>query len=81
MIDTTEGKSEEPNPKPQAAAHEVDQEEEPAPDYLFIILQNFTVALVAYNRRDHKIDVVSRGNISEKVLHDQKDAPYPIFLG
>lgn len=41
-----------------------------APDYLFVILANFTVALICYNKRDHKIDVVSRGNISEKILHD-----------
>ena len=43
---------------------------ENAPDYLFIVLANFTVALICYNRREHKIEVVSRGNISEKILHD-----------
>lgn len=41
-----------------------------APDYLFVVLSNFTVALICYNRNEHKIEVVSRGNISEKILHD-----------
>jgi len=60
MIDTTE----------EALGNAEVDEEEPAPDYLFIILANFTVALVCYNRRENKLEVVSRGNISEKVLHD-----------
>ena len=72
MIDTAEE---------AAVVNTVVEDEEPAPDYLFIILANFTVALVCFNRRDSRFEVVSRGNISEKVLHDQKDPPYPIFLG
>ena len=39
------------------------------------------MALVCYSKKEHKIEVVSRGNISEKILHDQKEPPYPIFLG
>ena len=39
------------------------------------------MALLSYSRNSHRIEVVSRGNISEKILHDQKEPPYPIFLG
>ncbi len=70
MIDTMEAKAE----------PEVESQLD-APDYLFVILANFAVALVCFNKADQKIEVVSRGNISEKFLHDQKEPPYPIFLG
>ena len=82
MIDTTDGN--------KSAIEEAALLQKPAvtadlaanaPDYLFVILANFTVALICYSRRDHRIEVVSRGNISEKILHDQKEPPYPIFLG
>jgi len=62
MIDTTEGKTEDGSP-------EIIKNND-APDYLFIILSNFTVALLTYSRQDCRIEVVSRGNISEKILHD-----------
>ena len=52
----------------EGANQELTKEE--AVDYLFIILANFNVALVCFNKREQKIEVVSRGNISEKVLHD-----------
>ena len=45
------------------------EEEEAPADYLFIVLANFTVALVCHNRNENKLEVVSRGNISEKMLH------------
>ena len=64
MIDTTE------------QHHKQDEDEvkqvltKDAPDYLFVILANFAVALICYNKAEQRIEVVSRGNISEKILHD-----------
>ena len=69
MIDTTDA-----NAKAAEAEDDVVQEKEQSreepPDYLFVILTNFNVALLCFSKRDQKIEVVSRGNISEKVLHD-----------
>ena len=69
MIDTTDA-----NAKAAEAEDDVIQEKEQSreepPDYLFVILTNFNVALLCFSKRDQKIEVVSRGNISEKVLHD-----------
>jgi len=63
MIDTTE--------QPKQDEEEVGQVLiKDAPDYLFVILANFAVALICYNKAEQKIEVVSRGNISEKILHD-----------
>ena len=82
MIDTTEAAvTKEPAAETENNDHADQQQQLESPDYLFVILSNFNVALVCYSKKDHKIEVVSRGNISEKILHDQKDPPYPIFLG
>ena len=55
-------------------------EEEEAPDYLFVITQGFNVALLCHNLANNNIEVVSRGKIAE-MMHERKDPPYPIFLG
>ena len=71
MINTTDAAEDAP------MANEDDEE---APDYLFIITQGFNVALVCHNQANNNLEVVSRGKIAE-MMHERKDPPYPIFLG
>jgi hypothetical protein len=54
--------------------------EECCPDYIFVLTQSFSCALLAYNKEKNRIDCVSRGNFSEKVSVEKKEPPYPTFL-
>lgn len=63
---------------------EIDQAldgENPQPDYLFVLTQSFNCALVMYSPMGNRIDVVSRGCLSEKGNGDRRHAPFPIFVG
>ena len=63
---------------------EIDQaldQEQPQPDYLFVLTQSFNCALIMYSPMGNRIDVVSRGCLSEKGNGDRRQAPYPIFVG
>jgi len=67
MIDTTDQQHKQDNIEEEEVKQVLIKD---APDYLFVILANFAVALICYNKTEQRIEVVSRGNISEKILHD-----------
>ena len=81
MIDTT-GQDEVEEEKDQSK-FEVENEgvDEEPPDYLFLITNNFNCTLLCFSKSSQDIEVISRGNISERVIHDRKEPPFPIFLG
>ena len=56
------------------------EDDENSPDYLFVLTQSFYCALLAYNSEKNRIEVISRGNFSEKVSVERKEPPYPTFL-
>jgi len=50
-------------------------------DFLFVLTQNFNCALISYSKETKNIELVSRGNLSEKGTGDKRKKPYPVFLG
>ena len=50
-------------------------------DYLFVLTQSFNCALIMYSPTSQRIDVVSRGCLSEKGNGDRRQGPFPIFVG
>jgi hypothetical protein len=56
------------------------ENDEACADYIFVLTQSFSCALLAYNSERNRIEVVSRGNFSEKVSVEKKEPPYPTFL-
>jgi len=51
------------------------------PDYLFVLTETFHCALMSYDQDNHKIEVVSRGNIADKSGGgERREPPYSIFL-
>lgn len=79
MIDTAGEQNEEfKEEKAQKIDEDMDEEN---PDYLFLITNNFNCALLCFSKGSMEIEVVSRGNIAEKLIHERKEPPYPIFLG
>ena len=50
------------------------------PHYLFVLTDNFNCCLLAYNIVSNKIDVVSRGCLSEKGTGERRERPYPIIV-
>jgi hypothetical protein len=49
-------------------------------DYLFVLTDNFNCCLLCYNVINNKIDVVSRGCLSEKGTGERRERPYPIIV-
>lgn len=50
-------------------------------DLLFVLTSNFNCALVYFSNEDQSVEVISRGNLSEKGTGDKRERPYPIFVG
>lgn len=50
-------------------------------DLLFVLTASFNCALIYYEKEAHSIEVISRGNLSEKGTGEKRERPYPIFLG
>jgi hypothetical protein len=51
------------------------------PDYLFVLTETFSCALMCYDQENHKIEVVSKGNIADKSGGgERREPPYSIFL-
>lgn len=46
-----------------------------------MLTQNFNCALIYYAQDSETIEVVSRGNLSEKGTGEKRERPFPIFLG
>lgn len=45
-----------------------------------MLTQNFNCALVYFNRETQLIEVISRGNLSEKGTGEKREGPFPIFV-
>jgi hypothetical protein len=56
------------------------RQDESTADYIFVLTQSFQCALLAYNSERNRIEVVSKGNFSEKPSVERKEPPYPTFL-
>ena len=60
---------------------EVEVVNSPSPDYLFVLTETFHCALMCYDVENHRIEVVSRGNIADKSGGgERREPPYSIFL-
>lgn len=47
---------------------------------IFVLTHNFNCALLYYNKENEQIEVISRGNLSEKGTGEKREDPFPLFV-
>ncbi len=63
-----------------ARKREIESALETKLDLIFVLTQNFNCALIYYNKENQQIEVISRGNLSEKGTGEKREGPYPLFI-